>query len=859
MDCRKYLPTSCGTFVAIPHISDDDWIFRIFSFCQIRDPAHFAITKNYHINEIANIWTHEEPIFRVFRRLNSEVTGTPLQYINSASDLTISLMDSSWNVTLAEIYLLSKFGNWNVYIWKGNHCMYSFKFGGEQDKIIHFMWQSESWCVYIPQSLMSQHMTLKRDIIKSMKRKRQQGDLISLKIQDTNFLYGSGTSLLKGSFNKVLNSPLDATFDGHVTSTIIDHVHSFMQQFDMTPYVNEFDIEIGALPHLYRGLIPYAPTNAHDASLNFAFCHIFKKSPYRNHLFLVENLPDVETENWCRDYFMKEVYGDCRSMYNTKPQPNLVVDQNLVDIVCKMVNDATEMLCSNSTLHDWPHARARFLKASKNGPTTPCELCDQLYFKDMMHNLTPAIWTNFIGIAKRLGAPFATINDDCFVCDICLPSVNKRQLPKFCRENGMSFPPIPRELQDLSKLEERLISPRIPLMVLRDLKYGNNGPKSLVGPIVYVPCNVLDTIQSLPRSAHESMTLPLLFKRRKKDKNNVYESAIRPQKIREALKWLYENSELWRRTTFDEEKLKGLSEVERMDDFINKILETTIPITESDDTLGTSRADQEKENENDTDEGIEDDDNDINDGDNGGNLDTLVMRHEVPDMNEKMVLAPGEGRHPESIFFQQDESEVLSFPTIFAGHVKDPLKTRKVKIIKADDRRWQLRSRDRRVARNIPILFFKYFKMQKEQLKNIMHVKLRVKKQSKKKLTAGVIRDFVELNDLAKDDIVFPEFKILRGSPQYWSHAKKDLFATLRQLGKPTFFLSFSMADMKWEDLKIILNEVVNNIKLSPQDASKLTKSEIYKLIRSDPITCARHFSRGSKFSQEPFYNNAKM
>ena len=102
--------------------------------------------------------------------------------------------------------------------------------------------------------------------------------------------------------------------------------------------------------------------------------------------------------------------------------------------------------------------------------------------------------------------------------------------------------------------------------------YGKNGQRSMVAPVVYVPCNNMDTISSLPRSAPESLTIPLLFKRRKSDKSTVYEDAIRPKKVIRALKWLYRNSELWRTTTLDDEKLKGLEGMKRMDEFLKIVL-----------------------------------------------------------------------------------------------------------------------------------------------------------------------------------------------------------------------------------------------------------------------------------------------
>ena len=65
------------------------------------------------------------------------------------------------------------------------------------------------------------------------------------------------------------------------------------------------------------------------------------------------------------------------------------------------------------------------------------------------------------------------------------------------------------------------------------------------------------------------------YSRDEKGTNNVYEDAIRPTIVRNALAWLYQQSELWRKTTIDQEKLNGLEGMQRMEDFISKVLESS--------------------------------------------------------------------------------------------------------------------------------------------------------------------------------------------------------------------------------------------------------------------------------------------
>ena len=71
----------------------------------------------------------------------------------------------------------------------------------------------------------------------------------------------------------------------------------------------------------------------------------------------------------------------------------------------------------------------------------------------------------------------------------------------------MSFPEKP-ELLNLTPLEERLISPRIPFMQIRELPL-RGGQLSIQGNIVNVPSDVNSTVHSLPRPIYESQTIPI--------------------------------------------------------------------------------------------------------------------------------------------------------------------------------------------------------------------------------------------------------------------------------------------------------------------------------------------------------------
>ena len=63
---------------------------------------------------------------------------------------------------------------------------------------------------------------------------------------------------------------------------------------------------------------------------------------------------------------------------------------------------------------------------------------------------------------------------------------------------------------NLIPLEERLISPRIPFMQIRELPRG--GQLSVHGNVVNLPADANSTVGTLPRSINESQTIPIKLK-----------------------------------------------------------------------------------------------------------------------------------------------------------------------------------------------------------------------------------------------------------------------------------------------------------------------------------------------------------
>ena len=98
-----------------------------------------------------------------------------------------------------------------------------------------------------------------------------------------------------------------------------------------------------------------------------------------------------------------------------------------------------------------------------------------------------------------------------WVCSTCHSNLSDGKLPVCSKANKMGFPVKP-ECLNLTPLEERLISPRIPFMQIRELPRG--GQLSIHGNVVNVPADVNSIVNTLPRPINESQTIPIKLKRK---------------------------------------------------------------------------------------------------------------------------------------------------------------------------------------------------------------------------------------------------------------------------------------------------------------------------------------------------------
>ncbi|XP_050313001.1 uncharacterized protein LOC126748056 isoform X16 [Anthonomus grandis grandis] len=217
---------------------------------------------------------------------------------------------------------------------------------------------------------------------------------------------------------------------------------------------------------------------------------------------------------------------------------------------------------------------------------------------------------------------------------------------------------------------------------------------------------------------------------------------------------------------------------------------------------------------------------------NPGGQETLLDKCNL----ENICFAPGEGKTPIHLMLDQFSDE-LSFPTLFCGHAKQFL----TKFSYSDQTKIQLQHKDRRFART-DYLLYTFKKRQLIQLSSAIATCLRKKRNEDGKYTAGQVRQANFLDQLIRSDMGFHFLSRIAGSPAYWKHEKTKLLCMIRQFGIPTLFFTVSAAETAWPELIKVLAQVVDQKDVTLEEAASMPYLEKTRLIRTDPITCARYF-----------------
>ena len=149
-----------------------------------------------------------------------------------------------------------------------------------------------------------------------------------------------------------------------------------------------------------------------------------------------------------------------------------------------------------------PKAIELFHKNRSVGPEYICTCCNQLWYRSSVTQCNASLYQSCSRkILDLCLTGLKSIDKIEWICATCHSNLKAGKLPTCAKANKMTFPEKPDVLKDLTPLEERLISPRIPFMQVRELPSG--GQLSIHGNVVNVPADVNSTVSVLPRPINE--------------------------------------------------------------------------------------------------------------------------------------------------------------------------------------------------------------------------------------------------------------------------------------------------------------------------------------------------------------------
>ncbi|XP_077558071.1 uncharacterized protein LOC144173585 [Haemaphysalis longicornis] len=508
-----------------------------------------------------------------------------------------------------------------------------------------------------------------------------------------------------------------------------------------------------------------------------------------------------------------------------------------------------------------------------------CKVCDRLWFDNNLSvigntrkessrlNALRVLWNEF-GRGGAGGDAIIAVSDDnprlapfksYLVCASCRESLVSGRVPWVSVSLGYRYPPRPAHLHDLNAVEERLISPRLPFMSTRRLTRGN-GQFGIKGQVVNVPIDVPSVVECLPRMVPEDLAFEVHIKRRLLSPATYKRGLVKRGNILAWLKHL-EHTPLYRaiNVRFEWSRLEHFDDGETdeggegepkdddgdietiPDDFdVNDPLQLAIALNAVSKTMffneeGLRGVQREEEEDASTPVKTRV----VLAGATGSDAvcEEAETVRKLVYQSHSLHVAPGENRTPIALFLDE-YAEEFAFPTIYLGMPRYITGLRPTPFLKASS---EIRRTERRGATPEHVLYMAAKVMRYNVAETAMTFRTNA-------ATDSITREQLEKGGKRfLDEMLDRDLGFLRGVPntvQYWQDRRKDLFAMIRQLGKPHAFLTMSASEVHWERLL----ETLERLRVGPAGRARVIAEmmawERVELVNNDPVTCAIYTNR---------------
>ncbi|XP_041961680.1 uncharacterized protein LOC121719960 [Alosa sapidissima] len=476
------------------------------------------------------------------------------------------------------------------------------------------------------------------------------------------------------------------------------------------------------------------------------------------------------------------------------------------------------------------------------GPEYVCSVCHRLLFRKQVVKCKRHCY-------ERKGAEVTALANRCitlqYVCDVeceqkcnfsdspssklwichtCHRKILGGKLPEESVTNNMHLDDIPAELKCLNSLEQHLIARHIPFMKLLCLPRGRQ--RACHGPCVSVPVNNAGVTNILPRNECDDKMIRVKLKRKLTYKGHYEYMYVHTDRVRNALRYLMANNKWYGDVTMNDKWVNSLNGTDQHEESTKQ--ET--PANSDDDNVPEEQAEEDVTY-------IKDQNGLLSDT----SLQPVDLGSEIIDQNFQDILnvAPGEGNSPVRLLSDKT-NEAKCFPVLYPSGGPTFHDERESKITLSRYLNTRILNADGRFAQNTDFIFYAQYISEVHQVVSGVSVALRKGggNSSLKDASPDMLLNSESLGKILRNDEGYKFLRGIRGTPPYWMSVQKDLFAMIRQLSIPTFFASFSSADLRWPEM---LNSILR-IEGKQTSVDDLDWSDKCGLIRRNPVTAARMF-----------------
>lgn len=405
------------------------------------------------------------------------------------------------------------------------------------------------------------------------------------------------------------------------------------------------------------------------------------------------------------------------------------------------------------------------------------------------------------------------------MCKTCNVSVINGKIPSLATFNGFKYPDRPADLPELDIIAERLISPQLPFVQISRLRHFN-GKFAITRQIINVPVSVNNMIKLLPRpldGEEEDFCNNVHIKKKLTRKMIYLHGLVRRSVIKQWSTYLAQTplymyfdmkvDYSWFATN-DNMIIDYTDSADHIIPVDPDSVQTRIHIDELSGHITIAKS--------------------------------LIAQQQTLMLNEDRFfhIAPGENKTPISLLFNKYAEELL-FPAIYLGQFcvfRDDITVTPFMMATSE-----LRRSDKRGVAPYKVL---YTAMKIWRIKVCDDSKIGFKHiGTENNIFKEQVLSEDYINTCLESDLAF--MKPIPNSAAYWSARKWDLFAMMRQFGKPTMFLTISANEIGWPHLLTLLLKFNNNgEQLTKEQIETLNYFQKTTLVNEDAVTCAIYFNK---------------